>query len=104
MNEPLDQAAELDPDIRNLISSLDRELTNVRKYGAKAARQMHQRMLGDLRRAELRARAAEKRARRAERRADAAERQLAAVRASGTWKAGRLVVAVPVRIKNWRKS
>jgi len=57
-----------------------------------------------VRRAERRARDSEKRARQAERRADAAERELVAVRASATWKAGRVVVGVPARIKSWRKS
>jgi hypothetical protein len=99
-----DASAELDPETRILIAGLDRELSNVRQYGDRATRQMHKLMLQDLRRAEQRARAAEKQARRAERRADRAERELAAVRSSGTWRAGRVVVAVPTRIKRWRKS
>jgi hypothetical protein len=96
--------SELDEDTRYLIASLDRELTDVRRFGERSTRQIHKLMLRDLREAQQRAREAERRARRAERRADAFERRIDEMRSSSTWKAGRIVVAVPTRIKSWRKS
>jgi hypothetical protein len=95
---------EVDAEVKKIVWRLDTELKNARRFGVKTTRQLHKAMLEDVRRAERRARAAEKRARQAERRAEAAEAELAAVRSSSTWKAGRAVVAVPARIKNWRKS
>ena len=99
----LPEGSTVDPEIRKIVWRLDTELKNARKYGAKTTRQLHRVMVEDVRRAEKRAREAEKRAAAAERRAEAAERELASVRSSSTWKAGRAVVAVPSRIKNWRK-
>jgi hypothetical protein len=100
----LPEGSEVDPEVRKVVWRLDTELRNARKYGARTTRQLHKAMGEDVRRAERRAREAEKRAAAAERRAEAAERELAAVRSSSTWRAGRAVVAVPARIKNWRKS
>ncbi|HWM74759.1 MAG TPA: hypothetical protein VNQ53_13500 [Nocardioides sp.] len=99
-----EQPVTLDPEVRDLIGRLDRDLNDVRRHGERASRQLHKVMSQDLRQAERRTREAEKRARRAERRADRAERELAAVRGSSTYRAGRAVMAVPVRIKKWRKS
>ena len=99
-----EQPVTLDPEVRDLIGRLDRDLYDVRRHGERASRQLHKVMAQDLRQAERRARDAEKLARRAERRADRAERELAAVRGSSTYRAGRAVMAVPVRIKKWRTS
>ncbi|MDN4174636.1 hypothetical protein QWY28_16870 [Nocardioides sp. SOB77] len=85
---------------------LETELKAARRFGAKATKQMHAAVAADLERAERRARRAERRAAEAEARATAAERrarrlqrELAEVRASTTWRAGRAVVAVPARLK-----
>jgi hypothetical protein len=90
-------------EVKEIVLGLDTQLQNARRYGVRTTRRLHkamlQAMLQDVRRAERRARAAEKRARQAERRAAAAEAELAAVRSSSTWKAGRVLVAVPARIK-----
>lgn len=91
------------------IKRLETELKAARRFGAKAAKQMHAAVAADLERAERRARRAEQRAAdaearaaRAERRARRRERELAEVRSSATWRAGRAVVAVPARIKKAR--
>ena len=88
------------------VKRLERELTSARKWSVKSTRQLHSTMLKDLRTAERRAKQAEQRAgaaeerlARAQKRARAAEAELAAVRESATWKAGRAVVAVPGRLK-----
>lgn len=88
---------------------LEAELRAARRFGARATRQMHAVVLADLRRAEQRARRAERRAHQAEQRAQRAERrvrrleeELAEVRASATWRAGRAVVALPARVRKWR--
>jgi hypothetical protein len=104
VSELSETGVEVDPEVKKIVWRLDTELKNARRFGVKTTRQLHRTMLEDVRRAESRARAAEKRARQAERRAEAAEAELAAVRSSSTWRAGRLVVAVPARIKNRRKS
>lgn len=100
----LTEGREVDPEIRKIVWRLDKELKNARKYGAKTSRQLHKVMLEDVRRAERRARQAERRATEAEQRAERLERELAEVRSSATWRAGRAVVAVPARIKRWRTS
>ncbi len=100
MTDGSEQPIALDPEVRDLIGRLDRDLNDARQHGERASRQIHKVMVQDLRRAERR----EERARRAERRAERAERELAAVRGSSTYRAGRAVLAVPVRIKKWRKS
>ncbi|HET9421565.1 MAG TPA: hypothetical protein VFO49_10535 [Nocardioides sp.] len=103
MTDTPEQPVAIDPEVRELIGRLDRDLNDARRHGERASRQIHKVMVQDLRAAERRAREAEKRARQAERRADRAERELAAVRESSTFRAGRAVLAVPVRIKKWRK-
>ena len=104
MTDSPEQPVALDPEVRDLIGRLDRDLNDARQHGERASRQIHKVMVQDLRQAERRAREAEKRAGRAERRAERAEQALAAVRGSSTYRAGRAVMAVPVRIKKWRKS
>jgi hypothetical protein len=94
----------LPAEVRTIVWRLDTELKNARKYGVKTSRQLHKVMVEDVRRAERRARQAEKRAAEAEKRAEAAERELATIRQSSTWKAGRAIVAVPARIKRLGKS
>ena len=100
----LPETGTVDPAVRKTVWRLDKELKNARKYGVKTSRQLHKLMIEDVRRAERRARRAEKRAAEAEKRAEAAERELAAVRSSSTWRAGRAIVAVPARIKRLGKS
>ena len=94
------------------VTRLERLLAQSRANGERGLRQLHAVMRRDLEAARRRARQAEQRARKAERRADQAERrlanatsraqraekQLAQFRASRTWKAGRLVTAVPRRV------
>ena len=99
-----DVPAAIDPEVRDLIGRLDRDLNDARKHGERTARQLHKTMLREIRDVERRARDAEQRAQRAERRAARAERELAAVRSSSTWRAGRAVLAVPVRIRKLRRS
>ncbi len=88
------------------VRRLERLLTTERKWSIKTTRQLHATMLKDVREAEGRARQAEKVAARAERRLarvqgrlEAAQAELAEVRDSATWKAGRVVVGVPARLK-----
>jgi hypothetical protein len=100
----LPEGSTVDPAIRRVVWRLDAEVKSARKYGVKTTRQLHKVMLEDVRRAERRARQAERRAAEAEKRAKAAERELAAVRSSSTWRAGRAIVAVPARIKRLGKS
>lgn len=102
MTDAGDQAP-ADTDLKAVVEGLDRELANVRKYGERTSRQIHRLMAEDLRLAERRARQAERRAERAERRAAKAEAELAAIRESRTWKAGRVVTGVPARVTKRRK-
>lgn len=97
---------------------LETELTLERRFGAQATRDLHRAMLADVRAARSRARRAvaraekaeselkqaKARARKAERRAAQAEEELAGLRASSTWKAGRAVVAVPSLLRRRRRS
>lgn len=90
------------------IKRLERELASARKWSMKSTRQLHAAMLKDVRAAERRARQAERRAvaaeerlARAHQRVRAAEAEAAAVRESATWRAGRVLVAVPARLKRW---
>jgi hypothetical protein len=99
------------------VAKLERELAFARRNGAMAARQMHALLVKELRTTERQLRQARIRAaklrRRAEsataeaaaakRRAQKAEKELAAIKASPTWKAGRAVVAVPARIRRPRR-
>ena len=101
------------------VARLERLLAQSRAHGERGLRQLHAVMRRDLesalrrvRQAEQRTRKAERWARKAERRAHHAERrlanarsraeraeeQLAQLQASRTWKAGRLVTAVPRRV------
>jgi hypothetical protein len=100
-------------DIEVGLRRVERELRAARRWGAKSTRQMHRAVLADLTLAERKATRAEKRlaeavkrateaenrARAATERAERAEAELAGLRNSSTWKAGRAVVAVPARIK-----
>lgn len=93
------------------VKRLERQLANSRKWSLKATQDLHRSMLKDVKAAEQLARKAERRATEAEqrlanaqRRAKRAEAELEAIKASNTWKAGRAVVAVPARLKRWRRS
>jgi hypothetical protein len=99
-----DRAADFEEGPEVKIWRLERALAVERRFAAKSTRQLHRVIVRDLRRAEQRADAAEKRARRAERRAERAERELAELRRSATWRAGRVVVALPARLKRRRGS
>lgn len=94
-----DRAADFEESPQVKIKRLERTLAVERRFAVKSTRQLHRVLARDLRQAEQRADDAEKRARRAERRAERAERELAELRSSATWRAGRAVVAVPARIK-----
>jgi chromosome segregation ATPase len=107
-------------DVQNAgVTRLERLLVQSRAHGERGLRRLHAVMRRDIeaareraRQAEQRTRKAERWARKAERRADHAERRLANARsraeraeeqlaqllASRTWKAGRLVTAVPRRV------
>lgn len=105
------ETPEAPTDVELGLRRLERELRVARRWGAKATRQMHRAVLADLTRAEQRAKRAEKRAAEAEKRARAAtqraeraEAELAALRNSSTWRAGRAVVAVPARLKRLGRS
>lgn len=93
-----------DPLLR--IMRLERDLASARKWSMKSTRQLHAAVFKDVRAAERRAKQAEQRAVAAEerveklqKRARKAEAELAEVRSSATWKAGRVVVGVPARLK-----
>lgn len=99
-----DRAADFEESPQVKIRRLERTLAVERRFAVKSTRQLHRAIARDLREAEQRADAAEKRARRAERRAERAERELAELRRSATWRAGRAVVALPSRLKRRRGS
>ncbi len=80
------------------LRKLENELAAARRFGARATKQLHAAMLADVRAAEERAEDAVRRARRAEQRARRAEDELARLRSSTTWRAGRVLVAVPARL------
>lgn len=98
------------------LKRLEQELVLARRFGARASREMHQRVIKDLRAAEGRARRAEhraaeamKRATQAERmatratkRAQRAERELDKLKQSTSWRLGQAVVSVPARLKRQR--
>ncbi|WP_323791784.1 hypothetical protein [Nocardioides sp.] len=88
------------------IKRLERDLASARKWSMKSTRQLHAAVSKDVRAAERRAKQAEDRAVAAEerieklqKRARKAEAELAEVRNSATWKAGRVVVGVPGKLK-----
>lgn len=88
------------------VAKLERELAFARRNGALAVKQMHALLSKELRQTQRElekatARAAKQRQRAddAKRRARLAEDELAAVKESATWKAGRAVVGLPSRIR-----
>lgn len=95
------------------VAKLERELAFARRNGALAVKQMHALLTKELKATERELRQARNRndklkqrldaakaeAAAATRRAQRTEQELAAVRSSATWKAGRAVVAVPARIR-----
>ena len=101
-----------------LIKRLEEQLVLGRTWAIRATRELHLTMGREIREAEQRARRAERRATSAEKRAVHAERllarardrarraesEVATIRGSTTWKAGRVVVAVPARLKRWRST
>lgn len=87
----------------NGLKRLETELRVARRWGARATREMHTALVRDVAAAEKRARVAERQADRARKRAADAERELARLRESATWKAGRVVVAVPARLRRLAK-
>jgi chromosome segregation ATPase len=112
MTEPA-TSTETSTDYELGVAKLERELAFARRNGALAVKQMHQLLAKELRTTERELRKARTRAAKLKQRADEAEaeaaaatrrarqaeRELAAVRASATWKAGRAAVAVPARIR-----
>ena len=91
-------------DVEQGLKRLERELRVARRWGARATRQMHQTLAADLKKAQQRAKRAEQKAAEAEQRAQAAEAELASIRSSTTWKAGRAVVALPSRVRRLGRS
>lgn len=95
------------------VAKLERELAFARRNGGKAVREMYSLLVKELRVSErelrkarsrsdkLKARLEEARAEAsaATRRAKRAEQELAAVKSSTTWKAGRAVVGLPGRVR-----
>ena len=81
------------------VAKLERELAFARRNGGLAVRQMHALLVKELRRTERELKRARARAKKLKLRAEKAERELAEIKASTTWKAGRAVVAVPARIR-----
>ncbi len=85
---------------------LEGELSRVHGHGIRLGRSLYAAMNRDLQeamsraeRAERRAARAEKRAVRSEKRAVRSEAELAQIRASTTWKAGRALVALPAAVR-----
>ncbi|WP_139977591.1 hypothetical protein [Nocardioides litoris] len=100
MTDPNTQTAadfEESPEVK--IARLERTLAAERRHAARASRALHRQMARDLDRADEEAAQQRRAAARAERRAAAAEAELAAVRASATWRAGRALVAVPAAVR-----
>ncbi len=105
---PLDKAKAADFEESPLVKvgRLERTLADERKFAVRSTRQLHRVLLKDVKKAQQRAAAAEARAAEAEKqlaaarkRAKRAEAELAEIKASTTWKAGRAVTAVPGRLK-----
>ncbi len=100
------RAADFEESPQLKIKRLERTLADERKFAVRSTRQLHRVLTRDLREAEKRAAAAERRADAAEKRAasararaERAEAEVARMRQSATWRAGRAVVAVPSRIR-----
>lgn len=95
------------------VAKLERELAFARRNGGKAVRDMYAVLVKEVRSSERELRKARTRADKlkvrldearaeasaATRRAKRAEQELAAVRSSTTWKAGRAVVGLPARVR-----
>jgi predicted nucleic acid-binding Zn-ribbon protein len=81
------------------VAKLERELAFARRNGALAVKQMHAMLAKELRQKERELEKARARAQKLKKRADQAEQELAAIKSSATWKAGRAVVAVPSRVR-----
>ena len=81
------------------VAKLERELAFARRNGALAVKQMHAMLAKELRKTERELEKARARAQKLKQRADQAEQELAAIKSSATWKAGRAVVAVPSRVR-----
>ena len=103
MSEPTSNTA---TDYEQGVAKLERELAFARRNGGLAVKQMHAMLAKELRKAErelekANARNAKLRERAddAKQRARMAEDELARIKESITWKAGRAVVAVPARIR-----
>lgn len=103
------RAADFEESPQLKIKRLERTLADERKFAVKSTRQLHRVLSRDVREAENAAAASEKRAGAAERRAshlreraERAEAELALIRDSATWKAGRAVVAIPAKIRQRR--
>ncbi len=105
-DDPTDTPTDTATDYETGVAKLERELAFARRNGALAVKQMHAMLAKELRQTERElekatARAAKQRQRAddAKRRARLAEDELAAVKESATWKAGRAVVGLPSRIR-----
>jgi len=97
------------------INKLQSELDLVRRYSLRASKEIHGLMKADVEaalalaaslekkviEADSRARDLERQLRNAEQRASAAEGRLEQIRNSSTWRAGRVVVAVPAKIRRF---
>jgi hypothetical protein len=81
------------------VAKLERELAFARRNGALAVKQMHAMLAKELRQKERELEKARARAQKLKKRAEQAEQELAAIKSSATWKAGRAVVAVPSRVR-----
>jgi predicted nucleic acid-binding Zn-ribbon protein len=106
VSEPTDTSTNTATDYEQGVAKLERELAFARRNGALAVKQMHAMLAKELRKAErelekANARNAKLRQRAddAKQRARMAEDELARIKESSTWKAGRAVVAVPARIR-----
>lgn len=108
------RAADFEESPQTKIKRLERTLSDERKFAVRSTRHLHKVLVRDLRQAERAAAQAERRATQAEKRAEdatfraqklkkraeRAEAELAILKSSTTWKAGRAVVAVPAKVKN----
>ncbi len=81
------------------VAKLERELAFARRNGALAVKQMHAMLAKELRQKERELGKARARAQKLKKRAEQAEQELAAIKSSATWRAGRAVVAVPSRVR-----
>jgi hypothetical protein len=96
---PEEPATDTATDYEKGVAKLERELAFARRNGALAVKQMHAMLAKELRQKERELEKARARAQKLKLRAEQAEQELAAIKSSATWKAGRAVVAVPSRIR-----